>query len=200
MSDKTAPPARSRGMSRRTAVKIAAVGLAGAGFGAGSIALATRLGGASPCLYRFFTEKEAALVIELCEQIIPRDDVAGATDAGVIHFIDRQLLGPYARDQQTYRLGLECFTKTCLQLHGESFGQLDSARKVAVMKLVEASKAPAELWKGVGQSVFFRLLLDHTMQGFYGSPRHGGNRDYVSYKILGLDYPQVIGQNRYRKQ
>ena len=35
------------------------------------------------------------------------------------------------------------------------------------------------------------------MQGFYGSPRHGGNRNYVSYKMLGLEYPRVIGQNRY---
>jgi gluconate 2-dehydrogenase gamma chain len=35
------------------------------------------------------------------------------------------------------------------------------------------------------------------MQGFYGSPRHGGNRDYVSYKMMKLDYPHVIGQNRY---
>ena len=35
------------------------------------------------------------------------------------------------------------------------------------------------------------------MQGFYGSPRHGGNKDYASYRMLGLDYPNIIGQNRY---
>ena len=35
------------------------------------------------------------------------------------------------------------------------------------------------------------------MQGFYGSPRHGGNKDYVSYRMLGLEYPDIIGQNRY---
>jgi gluconate 2-dehydrogenase gamma chain len=38
------------------------------------------------------------------------------------------------------------------------------------------------------------------MQGFYGSPRHGGNRNYVSYKMLGLEYPVVMGQNRYSKE
>jgi gluconate 2-dehydrogenase gamma chain len=37
------------------------------------------------------------------------------------------------------------------------------------------------------------------MQGFYGSPRHGGNRDYLSYRMLGIDYPQVIGRNRPRR-
>jgi gluconate 2-dehydrogenase gamma chain len=40
-------------------------------------------------------------------------------------------------------------------------------------------------------------VLDHTRQGFYGSPRHGGNRDYASYRMLGLAYPNLIGQNRY---
>jgi len=34
------------------------------------------------------------------------------------------------------------------------------------------------------------------MQGFYGNPRHGGNRDYASYRMLGLDYPQLVGQDR----
>jgi len=37
------------------------------------------------------------------------------------------------------------------------------------------------------------------MQGYYGSPRHGGNKDNMSYKMLKLDYPVVIGQNRYNK-
>jgi len=68
------------------------------------------------------------------------------------------------------------------------------------MKLVERNKAPSELWKEVTQAEFFKLLVEHTMQGFYGSPRHGGNRDYVSYKMLGIDYPQIIGQNRHGRK
>ncbi len=199
MKEQNSPPGTA-GISRRTAVKLAAVSLAGAGVGAGSLALITRLRSDAPHKYRFFTEAEAGLVIELCEQIIPRDDVAGATDAGVIYFIDRQLTGPLARHQQTYRKGLESFSKTCLQLHQQAFAQLDTARKIAVMKLVDTGKAPKELWKEVSQSAFFKVLIEHTMQGFYGPPRHGGNRDYVSYRILGLDYPQIIGQNRYGRK
>ena len=36
-----------------------------------------------------------------------------------------------------------------------------------------------------------------TMQVFYGAPRHGGNKNFMSYKMLGLDMPVVTGQNRY---
>jgi gluconate 2-dehydrogenase gamma chain len=35
------------------------------------------------------------------------------------------------------------------------------------------------------------------MQGFYGDPRHGGNRDRVSWKMLGVPYPPVRGRLRY---
>ena len=199
MKEPTTPTPTASGMTRRTAVKMTAIGLAGAGLGAGSLTLATRLGGNAPRTYRFFTQTEAALVIEICEQIIPRDDVAGATDAGVVRFIDRQLASVLARHQQDYRKGLAAFAQTCQKLHNQPFSQLSQEQKIAVMRRMEEGKVSAELWSGSLPGEFFRLIVDHTMQGFYGSPRHGGNRDYLSYKALGLDYPQVIGRNPYRK-
>ncbi len=53
------------------------------------------------------------------------------------------------------------------------------------------------LEKGLGRQ-FFGLIRSHSLQGFYGSPRHGGNKNNVSYKILKLDYPVIIRQNRYK--
>ena len=35
-------------------------------------------------------------------------------------------------------------------------------------------------------SPFFQMVVDHTMQGFYGSPEHGGNKDEASWKMLGI--------------
>ena len=34
---------------------------------------------------------------------------------------------------------------------------------------------------------FFALVIDHTMQGFYGSPQYGGNRDEASWKMLAIE-------------
>jgi gluconate 2-dehydrogenase gamma chain len=196
MKSSASPPGKPPGLSRRAAAKIATVSLAGIAAGGGMTAMITRVTPQRARPYRFLHETEAALVIEICEQIIPRDDVAGATDAGVVYYIDRQLAGKLARHQATYREGLAAFAQTCLRLHQKPFAQLDAQHKIAVMQLVERGKAPAELWKEVAQAEFFKLLVEHTMQGFYGSPRHGGNRDYVSHKMLGIDYPQIIGQNR----
>jgi gluconate 2-dehydrogenase gamma chain len=44
---------------------------------------------------------------------------------------------------------------------------------------------------------FFGLLRNHTLQGYYGSPRHGGNRDVVSWRMLGVDEPPVRGRAQY---
>ncbi len=186
-------------LTRRTAVKLAAVTVAGAGLGAGASSLLTRLGPATPPPYRFFTATEAALVIDLCEQIIPRDDVAGATDAGVVHYLDRQLASRLKRHQRVYREGLRAFAEACVIVQQQAFAGLPVEKKITFMRQVETGRLPGAAWSGAAPAAFFRLLVDHTMQGFYGSPRHGGNRDYVSYKILGLDYPQVIGRNRHQR-
>jgi gluconate 2-dehydrogenase gamma chain len=64
---------------------------------------------------------------------------------------------------------------------------------------LEAGKAKGNTWQTKSSAEFFRLVRNHTLQGFYGSPRHGGNRNYASYKMLRLDYPPIVGQNRYRR-
>src|SRR5690242_17943205 len=52
---------------------------------------------------RFFTGAESRIVTAACERIFPRDDHGpGATDAGVVVYIDRQLAGPYGRDKYRY--------------------------------------------------------------------------------------------------
>ena len=196
----TASTGEPEGVSRRTVLKLAAVGTLGLAAGFGASAGLTQIGRTPAPSYHFFSDSEAKQLIALCEQIIPRDDTPGATDAGVIFYINRQICGPLARHQQSYRLGLESFHKSCLQVYKVPFEDLPFARQTEAVRLIESGQAPKELWSNPSQQFFFGLVLDHTRQGFYGSPRHGGNRDYTSYRMLGLAYPNLIGQNRYRPQ
>jgi hypothetical protein len=39
------------------------------------------------------------------------------------------------------------------------------------------------------------MILDHTKQGFYGHPIHGGNAGYVSWRMFGVDAPSNVGRN-----
>lgn len=155
--------------------------------------------GKPPGRWRFFTEAEAAAVSAICEQIIPTDQDPGAISAGVPNFIDKQLAGVYKRHQQAYRTGLAGVQETSQAMFRASFEALNWANQTAVLEALESGKAKGRSWESQSSRAFFQLIRDHTMQGFYGSPRHGGNRDYVSYKMLGIDYPQIIGQNRYKR-
>lgn len=149
-------------------------------------------------IYRFFTLEEALCIIAFCEQIIPKDSSPGATDAGVIFYIDRQLSGVFYYDQETYRNGIKNLQVYCKKKSGKSFESLVPEEQIKIMKMMESNQLNETEWPQGKPSEFFNLVLSHTMQGFYGSPIHGGNKDYMSFEMLRIDYPLVIGQNRYR--
>jgi gluconate 2-dehydrogenase gamma chain len=99
-----------------------------------------------------------------------------------------------------YRKGIPAIENSSLKIYQKAFSELEFEVQTDFMEKMEKGKLPVEFWKELNQKEFFRLTLDHTMQGFYGSPRHGGNKNYVSYKMMRLDYPHVIGQNRYESK
>ena len=127
--------------------------------------------------WRFFTMEEARTLEAACAHIIPEDRDAGAVRAGVVVFIDRQLTGFYKPLRKAYREGLAAMGSGFAHLHPAA--QLDRLRQ---MERDPASKP------------FFDMLVAHTMQGYYGDPRHGGNRDRVSWKMLGVASPPIRGR------
>lgn len=147
--------------------------------------------------WRYLNEEEISLLDAIVEQIIPTDDFPGGKWANVSNFIDKQLVAYYKDYQIDYRDGLAAFQKSVIQLKSVKFEDLSSREQIEFLEKTEAGDVPGGYWKDHSSSAFFNMLREHTMQGFYGSPVHGGNRDYISYHMLELDYPNVIGQNRY---
>lgn len=144
----------------------------------------------------FFTIDEARALAAMADQIIPPDQDPGASWAGVVNYIDRQLCGPYKELQSKYRLGLAGIDQNSRELHGKPFADLDSAQQIEFLHQLENGKVQGPIWKQISSSEFFSVVVDHTMQGFYGDPRHGGNREGVSWKMLDLPYPPIRGRLR----
>ena len=132
------------------------------------------------------SDDQARTLTVLCDQIIPADDWPSAPQAGVVTFIDRQLTGPYRRHRKAYRQGIEATEKLCHDMFGVELDAVSPAHRLEVATALEKQN-PA----------FFGLVRSHTMQGYYGSPRHGGNKDGVSYRMLGLDVPLLRGRAQY---
>lgn len=176
-------------LSRRRFVQLATLGT-------GSICL---LPGCrdSDSRWRFFTEPEARLMDALADQIIPADEWPGGRESEVTNFIDKQLVGPYVRFQAKYRKGISAIRESCEAKYGKKFEDLYWDEQTIFLETMEAGKMKGSDWAGGFDSEFFSMIRDHAMQSYYGSPRHGGNKNNMSYKMLKLDYPLIIGQNRY---
>ncbi len=139
--------------------------------------------------WRFFTAAEARTVDAVCEQIIPADGFPGAREAGVVNFIDAQLVRHYKKHQEAYRKGVAAVDAAAQAQFKKPFASLSFEQQTEVLTGIE-EKAPE----------FFSLIRTHTMQGFYGDPRHGGNRGQVSWRMLGLTGPQVRGRLPYQTE
>jgi gluconate 2-dehydrogenase gamma chain len=147
--------------------------------------------------WRFLSVDEAKALAAACDQIIPSDEDSGAAWAGVVNYIDRQLCGPYRRFRDSYRQGIAAMNKSSQALYGSDFVALSQGKQVELLTVMEQGQPPKEAWQKIPSTEFFGLLVDHTMQGFYGDPRHGGNRGGAGYKLVGLAYPPIRGRLKY---
>ncbi len=170
------------------------------GLGVAAAAAAAACSGGAGRRGFLLTDAEWATAEALCECLVPADADPGAREADVVMYIDRQLMGPYRRHRRTYRAGLAALEGASRVLFNVSFAGLDTVRQAELVAALEHDEVPQGAWPtgGLSPRVFFELVLEHTMQGFYGDPRHGGNRDGVSWKMVGLPYPPIRGRDQYR--
>ena len=143
---------------------------------------------------RFFDEREALIVAAAAARNFPSDDTGpGAPEAGVVLYIDRQLASPYGRDRYRYtqppfEAGVpeqgyqgkatprELYREGLVLLAG--FDQLTPAAQDT--KLHEIERTP-----------FFRLVRQHTIEGMFCDPIHGGNAGLIGWQLIGYAGPQM---------
>ncbi len=133
--------------------------------------------------WEFLNDENALSLAGICDQIIPADDYPSASQAGVLVYIDRQLTHHYARHQDKYLEGLRLGDQLSRKEFGRRFALLDSQRQLRIVSTIESTDPD-----------FFEMVRKHTLEGYYGAPRHGGNRDAVSWRMLGLAEPPLRGR------
>jgi len=144
--------------------------------------------------WRALTEEEAKTLAAACDQIVPPDQDPGGAEAGVVTFVDRQLATRQKKDRPRWQAGLRGLDATARRRHGKPFVDLPFEAQTAVLQDVERGAVEAADWSGVEPVAFFALLREHTMMGFYGDPRHGGNKERVSWRMLGVPDPPIRGR------
>jgi gluconate 2-dehydrogenase gamma chain len=159
--------------------------------------------------WHFFTPGEAASVEAMVDRLIPPDPQApGGKDAGCAAFIDGQLAGPYgsarglyregpfqtgtpqqgpqaeATPAELYRAALKALDAYCnANFQGKNFAALAPDDQDTVLKGLDGRTITLD---GADAKLFFELLLQNTMEGFFSDPLYGGNRDMAGWKMVGF--------------
>lgn len=195
------PEDQNDAVSRRSFLKISAIWAGGAWIVGYPVARTTNqvVNGAPGRIpaqeteYRILTSREAAIMDALADCIIPPGDYAGGRDAGITRFVDRQLGEYLHRDKAMYKTCLTALNNGSRDDYGHDFIELDEESQVRYLTDIEAGvyNNQSGNWGDYTPSSFFNTMRHHCMMGFYGHPRHGGNRDWVSYQMLGLPVEQI---------
>lgn len=129
-----------------------------------------------PPPWEFLTPDQAADVDAIAAQIIPTDDLPGAREAGVVHFLDHSL-ATWGKDQRDpFASGLD-------ELNREAQQRWRGAGRFATL----APARQIELLRATEKTPFFQMMRFVTIAGTFANPSWGGNRDHIGWRILGFE-------------
>ena len=126
--------------------------------------------------WRFFTLEEGQTADAICDRLIPEDQDPGASQVGVVNFIDIQLMGPYKRFRSSYRQGLKGIDQASRQTYGQRFTELSAEKQDAVLKELERGGATGEAWKEISSKYFCARPWPHDARLLRRSPARGKPR------------------------
>jgi gluconate 2-dehydrogenase gamma chain len=152
---------------------------------------------------RFFTAGEARVVVAACERIFPNDESGpGATEAGVVVYIDRQLAGPYGGDKYRYTKGP--FVESMPEHGYQGKATPREIYRAGIAGLSGfADLEPAqqdERLRAIERSLFFQMLRRHTIEGMFSDPLHGGNAGMIGWQLIGYPGPLMSYRDQVGKQ
>jgi gluconate 2-dehydrogenase gamma chain len=170
---------------------------------------------------RFLNDTERRFLLAAVDRLIPPDEHwPGAVEADIVNYIDLQMAGQWGKGELLYRHGpfrkgtpsqgyqleytpAELFRRSMAAIHsqfsaqGKSFDQLPPAEKDAYLTGLEKGGIDLD---GVPSNTFFDFLLKHTVEGFFSDPIYGGNKNKISWKMIGFpgaysDYYDLIDKH-----
>ena len=115
--------------------------------------------------------EEAAEFAAIAARIIPTTDTPGATEAGVIYFLDEAFADRMSDSLDKARSGLADLNAGARD--GLGFAALDATEQDSMLRSIEDSE-------------FFDLMRTMTISGFFAMSKYGGNKDNIGWKLVGF--------------
>jgi gluconate 2-dehydrogenase gamma chain len=148
---------------------------------------------ASKQSFEVLAPAEAKEVQAIAARIIPTDELPGATEAGVVYFIDRALK-TFANDARPlYQKGLSDVNHAVTEMFPgvNSFSAATPDQQDQLLAALFADALPQTRTSRrnavVPTNDFLQTIWYHTICGFLVDPEGGGNRGFAGWKVIDRD-------------
>ncbi len=212
----------SRRLFLKKAASLAPLAVTGAALASSDVAPPPAIPATIDYAPAFFTPAEWAFLNAACARLIPHDENGpGAVELGVPHYIDRQMgtpwgdggiwymQGPFVEakpefgyqsaltPKQQYRLGIKAIDEAVQAAAGKSFAALPPADQDDWLKKIEKGEVKSDVLPL--KTFFTSFLLKNTLEGYFGDPLYGGNKDMTAWKMIGhpgarADFLDFVGE------
>jgi gluconate 2-dehydrogenase gamma chain len=135
-----------------------------------------------------FGPAERAILTAVLSRLIPSDappGFPGATETGVLTYMERQLRSPQFRGMARFILkGTRYLDRVAHKTHKKAFVDLPGSDQDRLLEKFQTGRVAGLRYP---TAKYFALVLNFALEGHYGHPRHGGNRDRQTWAALGID-------------
>jgi len=149
----------------------------------------------------------------MVNHMVPADSLTpNGVDLGLNIYIDRALAGAWGKGDrmymqgpwkagvpsqgyqlpltpaELYRNGIAAANAHCVNTYGKAFDKITEAQREECLRALRDGKVIFE--NGPPARAFFNTAYQTVMEGMFGDPIYGGNRDKAGWKLIG--FPGVI--------
>jgi len=139
------------------------------------------------------TPEQRKTVDALIDRIIPKDELGpGAAECGVGDYIDRCMADYLAPEKPLFLDGLANLDVFALRTQGIAFSSLPADKQDAVLTAIENNQAP-------NLRGFFNRARRLTLEGMFGDPYYGGNKNYAGWDLIKYPGPRPAAGPEHQK-
>ena len=136
----------------------------------------------------------SATLRALLNRLIPPDDFPGALESGVESYLLAQWRNNDASEAAGLARGLaQLDLEAAARYSGLLFSHLTSQQQDSLLSDLEAGRITTQWPAEISAKIFTDRIINLAHEGFYADPGNGGNREAVSWKMVGYD-PRTPGQ------
>jgi Gluconate 2-dehydrogenase subunit 3 len=126
----------------------------------------------------------------LVDRLAPTDELGpGALEMGAANYIDLSLADFLAAEKGAIAEGLAAMDAFARTAHGSAFAELRPDQKDAVLTAMENGTASG--FGGGDSRVFFNRIRRLTLEGMFGDPFYGGNRNFAGWDLIRYPGPRL---------